>query len=208
MNEINKNKIVKTTIQIIRICFWIFVILCIGYYIYSKFSTKECKEGARLIDGECYTCPEGYRVNDNKKCVPVIEETDDEDTAIENPVYSELIINMYKEKCKEYDYEEIFRYAENHKGEYAKFTGEVIQVLESNFYGMKMYQLRVNVTKTQYGYEDTIYVQYTPMQGMPRILEEDIITIYGTLNGIETYTSVMNSTITIPSVFSEYIEIQ
>ena len=208
-NEINKKEIIKTIKKIIKICFWAFIIFCLGCYIYSEVAPVECEEGATLIDGECYSCPEGYEVNvEEKVCEKIAEENDNEEPTIENPEYSEFIVDMYKDSCKEYDYEEIFRYAESYEGEFAKFTGEVIQVLESDFYGMKTYQLRVNVTKTQYGYEDTIYVFYTPMQGMPRILEVDIVTVYGSLNGLETYTSVMNSTVTIPSILSQYIEIQ
>ena len=111
----------------------------------------------------------------------------------------------FKNKCKEYTYEEIARNPESVKRERAKVTGEVIQVLES--YGYTY--LRVNITKNKYGnYKDTIYVSYKPKtETEDRILEDDIITIYGILSGTETYTSVLGVSVTLPRINGEYIEI-
>ena len=47
-----------------------------------------------------------------------------------------------------------------------------------------------------------------PMEGTPRIIEGDIITLYGKLNGLKTYTSILNSSITIPYINAFYIEIE
>ena len=40
-----------------------------------------------------------------------------------------------------------------------------------------------------------------------RILEDDIINMYGTLNGTKTYDSVLGSSITIPYLIAEYIDV-
>ena len=67
------------------------------------------------------------------------------------------------------------------KGKPVKVTGEVIQSMKST-YGNSV-TLRVNITKwgtySTY-YKDTVYVTYTyPDSSAERILEDDIITIYG-----------------------------
>lgn len=123
-----------------------------------------------------------------------------------DPPFSLEEVEMdYKNKCKEYTYEDIARNPEETRGNDAKFRGEVIQVLEDG----NSVEMRVNITKESYGYSDTIYVSYDrKSENEDRILEDDIITIYGKLGGLETYTSILGADITLPQVFAEYIEIE
>ena len=114
-------------------------------------------------------------------------------------------INNYKNSCQTLDYDTIFRYAEDYKGQQVKYTGEVVQVIETEsdfvFY-------RVNVTKDEWGfYDDTIYVSYLKDEDSTRILEDDIITFYGTLSGLYTYETVLGASVTIPEVSAKYIDI-
>lgn len=117
----------------------------------------------------------------------------------------------YIENCKEYGYKDIARKPNNYKGKRAKFEGQVVQVQES--YGTVV--LRVNVTKEEnefaeggYLYSDTIYVEYKYKDdNEDKILEDDIVTLYGTLNGTKTYTSIVNSDVTVPYLKAEYVEI-
>lgn len=46
------------------------------------------------------------------------------------------------------------------------------------------------------------------MQNDARILEDDIITIYGELTGEKTYTTVMGASMTIPSFSASYVDIE
>lgn len=176
----------------------IVVIIAISLIIYNE-NSYTCDEGT-LINKKCYNCPEGYTLNiENKDCI--LNEKIDEDLVKTD----EEIIQLYKEQCKKYEYDDIFRYAEKYDGEFAKFTGKVIQI--SDYIDYQIF--RVNVTPDEYGYyDDTIYVTYIPMKGATRILEDDIVIIYGILDGLETYTTVLNASITIPKIISNYIEIQ
>ena len=110
----------------------------------------------------------------------------------------------YKVKCVDYTYNGIARNPEKVRGEYAVVSGEVIQVLEDG----NDIALRVNITKESWGYTDTIYVTYTRKSpNEDRILEDDIITIWGELNGLLTYESTLGKTITLPQLDAEYIRI-
>lgn len=115
-------------------------------------------------------------------------------------------INEYKNSCKTYDYKTIFRYAEDYKGKDVKYTGKVVQVIENDSYT----SYRVNVTKDRWGYyDDTIYVTFMNLdKSTPRILEDDIITFYGTLSDLYTYETIMGGTVTIPSVVARYIDLK
>ena len=75
--------------------------------------------------------------------------------------------------------------------------------------------MRVNITKEKnqfasggYLYSDTVYVEYTrKSESESRILKDDIINMYGTLNGTKTYDTVLGSDTTIPYFVAEYIDI-
>lgn len=108
-------------------------------------------------------------------------------------------------KCQSYSYEEIARNPNAFTGKMAVFTGEVVQSQEEG----NAYTLRVNVTKGEYGiWSDTILVSYVKSSSEEgRILEGDIITMYGTLNGTYTYTAVLGQQITVPSFIATFVEL-
>jgi hypothetical protein len=152
---------------------------------------------------------EDFQIGDGIKIYYYINENnEDEILAIEKtePEFSlDEYVNYYKEQCKEYTYEDIARNPENMNGEYAKLKGKVIQVLESG----NAVQIRVDITVSEYGnYSDTIFVSYyKKSETEDRILEDDIITIYGKLDGTETYNAVLGQQITLPKINAEYVEI-
>ena len=79
--------------------------------------------------------------------------------------------------------------------------------MQEELYGIMVYVLRVDVTKNGRYYDDTVYVTYYADADDPRILEDDIITMYGTLEGEKTYETVMGASVTIPKFDAEYVEI-
>lgn len=114
------------------------------------------------------------------------------------------LLNLYKKESKTYTYEEIARYPDQYKGKPAVFKGEVIQILEYD----EGTDFRVNITQGSYFWDDPIYVCYIPaVEQSARILEDDIVTMYGYLYGLYTYESVLGSEITIPLYVAEFIEI-
>lgn len=110
----------------------------------------------------------------------------------------------YKSSCTAgYSYTELARDPNTYVGKNAKFTGKVIQVSE----GLGSTVMRVDVTQGKYSWDDTLYVTYTPKDGESRILEDDIITIYGEMQPLKTYTTVMGASVSIPAIDAKYIEI-
>ena len=112
----------------------------------------------------------------------------------------------FKESCKKYSFEELARNLEKIEGTNVKITGEVIQAL----YGNDSVDLRINITKegtyTTY-YTDTVYVVYYPEDGEDKILEDDIVTVYGTAQGDYSYTSTIGAKITLPLIYGKYVTI-
>ncbi len=111
----------------------------------------------------------------------------------------------YKAACEMIEYDELARNPNNYIGKQVFFKGQVIQVQENG----SDVVYRINVTPNQYGmYENTIYADYRKKTSdESRILENDIVLIYGKANGIKNYNSVLGNQISIPHLIAEYIEL-
>lgn len=153
-------------------------------------------------------------VNNDDGYVDSVDQTTEETTTREittttkpTTTVPKLSESEFKAQCSTIEFNTISRNPDKYKGKKYKFTGEVIQVSESSFLGMTFCDLRINVTQGEYGWEDTIYATVTLNEGEDRILEDDIITIWGTCDGNYTYTSVMGASISLPKIDVEYFKI-
>lgn len=111
----------------------------------------------------------------------------------------------YKNECKTYSYSTIARNPNKYKGEYGKFSGKVIQVIEDDLYSIAVsYTLRVALNGD---YNNVILVTYVANSDDDHILEDDRINLYGEIQGSYTYESTMGASITVPYVEAKYIDI-
>lgn len=111
----------------------------------------------------------------------------------------------YKASCVSVAYDDLARNPNMYLEQSVFFTGQVVQVQEND----NNVALRINVTQNEYGvWVNTIYVDYrrkSPDES--RILEQDIVTVYGKMNGIKSYKSVLGNQVSIPYLIAEYIEL-
>ncbi len=98
-------------------------------------------------------------------------------------------------------YSQIARTPDDYMGERLTLSGTVVQVLEDS--GVTV--LRVAVDGD---YDNIILAYYNSELLSSRILTKDVIKIYGVSEGLQTYTSTLGQTITIPKVQVESIEQQ
>lgn len=104
----------------------------------------------------------------------------------------------YKAACKTVTYEEIARPKDGLKGEKVTFTGKIVQATSGRY--------RMDVTKGQFTYTDTIMFDIGENILSEKILEDDIVTIWGESEGQYTYKAVLGNEITVPKIKVEYIE--
>lgn len=108
------------------------------------------------------------------------------------------------EEAKGYEtgitYDEIARTPDNYKGKKVKFSGRIIQIVEGSYKNCAR-------MSTDGKYDDVIYITYYNDVTDIRLLEDDMVTIYGTFTGLYTYTSVLNSSITLPEISVDRIEL-
>ncbi len=121
---------------------------------------------------------------------------------IESLVISET---EYKASCVSVNYNDIARNPSQYVGKRAMFKGQVVQVQEN---GANVI-LRMNVTQREFGlWGDTIYIDYKrKSETESRILEGDILIVYGVLNGIKDYQAIFGNQISIPHLLAQYVEI-
>ena len=104
-------------------------------------------------------------------------------------------------------YDQLARNPDDYMNEKVKFTGEVVQVLE----GEGETDIRLAVHWNSYGWYDSdqiLYCGFDPSILSFRLLEDDIITIYGYSLGLYSYEAVSGATITLPCVWIDKIELQ
>ena len=139
------------------------------------------------------------------------EKTEAPEPATEDP---EVVKKEFIDSCETVDYSTLARNPDNYKGNHLKYTGQVIQVLESKSIFNKSTTLRVNVTAEDNEFaeggklwKDTIICAVTIPDGGDRILENDIIDLYGVCEGLYTYETVLGNNESVPRVDIEYYTI-
>lgn len=105
--------------------------------------------------------------------------------------------DAYKAGCVTVDYDDVSRNPDAYKEKHVMISGEVIQVAEGWFDTVNM---RIDCGGNIW------YVTYSRAEGESRILEGDYITAYGECDGVTSYTTVLGSQVTIPSMKMEYYE--
>ncbi|MBW7884063.1 MAG: SH3 domain-containing protein [Caldilineaceae bacterium] len=109
-------------------------------------------------------------------------------------------IDTLKASAETISYDELFRHNEKYVGTVVRYVGEVLQVQTKSCLVCDNpgYVLRVAVTKGDFGiWDDPIWVEY---EGAERFLEEDIVTVWGTVEGLQDYTAVLGNQVTIPKI--------
>ncbi len=117
---------------------------------------------------------------------------------------NEKEISDYKKECKNLNYKNVLRNPDDYLYKKAYWFGEVVQVV-----GSGQYRINVNCKKYQYisGYScyDTIYVIY---DGDLNLIEDDMVKMWGYMNGNITYETIMGASVTIPKFVAEYVKLQ
>jgi hypothetical protein len=90
-------------------------------------------------------------------------------------------------------YDDLFRNNESHVGKQVWYEAKVIQVVEGRG---DDYQLRANVTRGDYSWDDMVFLYYSG----PRVLEDDVIEFVGMVEELKTYKAVFGQPITIPAI--------
>lgn len=120
-----------------------------------------------------------------------------------NSELSSVEESVYKNSCSKYSYKDLLRNPSDYQDKKAYFFGKILQKVNNT-------QYRVGVDCSQYNYisgyhcDNTIYVTY---YGDTSLIEDDMVNMWGTMDGNQSYTSVMGASVTIPKLNAKYISI-
>lgn len=105
----------------------------------------------------------------------------------------------YKASCRTIDYEEIARDSDALRGEYFVFSGKILQDAGDGYY-------RLGVTEGDLGLWASDVILFHYENSGDRILEDDMVTIWGRSRGLRCYESTIGKKITVPEIEAKYIE--
>ncbi|MBX0313292.1 hypothetical protein [Planococcus glaciei] len=162
---------------------------------YSNLNVRD--EGyeryANLDMADTITIPNGFSPEEVMKMT-------EEKTRLEE---EQKLAEMKKKKNTAVDirFAELNKNPEKHAGAYVKYQGEILQIIEDKFSSV----IRLAVIKDVYGYDfnDVIYITY---DGTTEFVDEDVITIYGTVIGNYTYESQAGYNISLPHIEADIVE--
>lgn len=117
------------------------------------------------------------------------------------PTPTSISPEEYKASSKnDISFKELDKNADKYIGIRVTFQGKIVQIVERR----GNTDIRMDVKKSEYFWDDTIYVQYS---GTTDALEDDIIQIWGEIKGNYTYDTIAGWKITLPLVQAKYIQI-
>lgn len=110
-------------------------------------------------------------------------------------VVPEISEDDYKAECQTVDYKELCRYPEKYEGTKIAVKVKVSQIIDANFSGSEK-AWRTYTDNSGYGfYADDEYYMLDKRGGdAVKILDDDIINVYGEFTGLEKITRALTST--------------
>lgn len=110
-------------------------------------------------------------------------------------VAPEISEDDYKAECQTVDYKELCRYPEKYEGTKIAVKVKVSQIIDANFSGSEK-AWRTYTDNSGYGFyaDDEYYMLDKRGDDAVKILEDDIITVYGEFTGLEKITRALTST--------------
>lgn len=110
-------------------------------------------------------------------------------------VAPEISEDDYKAECQTVDYKELCRYPEKYEGTKIVVKVKVSQIIDANFSGSEK-AWRTYTDNSGYGFyaDDEYYMLDKRVGDAVKILDDDIITVYGEFTGLEKITRALTST--------------
>lgn len=110
----------------------------------------------------------------------------------------------YKNSCGRYNYKDILRNPDNYKEERIKVELKVKSIHEYGFLGDKYY---ICSASDEYGWNGDTYVVYDFRENDFKILEDDIICVYGEIKGLTEVTYILFGNDEVVKIHMQYGEL-
>ncbi len=121
----------------------------------------------------------------------------------------ELSEDEYKERCAEVDYKDLCRYPDKYSHQRIKVKVKIQQVMDSSLFSSeKAYRMMTDNDGYGLYLDDEYYVIDERNSGAVKLLEDDIVVIYGKFGGMKKVTRALTwTTDEVPSIEMKYAEL-
>lgn len=121
----------------------------------------------------------------------------------------ELSEDEYKAKCVEVDYKDLCRYPERYSHKKIKIKAKIQQVMDSSLLNSsKTYRVQTDTSGYGWYLDDEYFVTDKRTSGSVKLLEDDVIVIYGEFSGMEKVTRALTwTTDEVPGIQMKYAEL-
>ena len=111
--------------------------------------------------------------------------------------------------CKTAKYKDLMRNPDNYKGKKFKVKGKIEQTVDGGFLDdTKYYRVLVDADKDGYYLDsEEYYIADKRIDKKPKLLDDDVIELYGTFSGTEKLTRVLGNSDEIPKIDMKYVKL-
>ena len=178
----------------------------------SSYSTLESSSSYSSSEYSSYSTSTDYYDDYNND---YYDWYDDDYDWLEDITYADFVIlcrDDIIDGAKNVTYQQLARSTDGMEGEYVKFKGEIIQVLDDYVTDYDCFTVLMNITYNYDNYfpyySDTVIVYIMKDFVNMRPLVDDIITVWGVSTGLESYVGVLGDIKTEPSIVAAKVQFQ
>lgn len=148
-------------------------------------------------------------VSSSSSSVTVSSSVESDSSTSEIPSAPTLSEDEYRAECETVKYKDLCRYPDQYAGKKITITGKVQQIMDANWLSSDK-AWRVQTDNDGYGYylDDEYYAIDKRPSDAIKVLQDDIVVIYGEFTGMTNVTRALtNTTDEIPCIDVAYVDI-
>lgn len=148
-------------------------------------------------------------VSNSSSSVTVSSSLESDSSTSEIPSTPTLSEDEYRAECETVNYKDLCRYPDQYAGKKIIITGKVQQIMDANWLSSDK-AWRVQTDNDGYGYylDDEYYAIDKRPSDAIKVLQDDIVVIYGEFTGMTNVTRALtNTTDEIPCIDVAYVDI-
>lgn len=148
-------------------------------------------------------------VSSSSSSVTVSSSVESDSSTSEIPSSPTLSEDEYRAECETVKYKDLCRYPDQYAGKKITITGKIQQIMDANWLSSDK-AWRVQTDNDGYGYylDDEYYAIDKRPSDAIKVLQDDIVVIYGEFTGMTNVTRALtNTTDEIPCIDVAYVDI-
>lgn len=151
---------------------------------------------------------QGYMAaaRENSSSKPYTTDKIQASTTSKQPTYTTTSTEDYMSGCLSIEYETLARNPDKYKGNNLKYYGKIIQTVYPDTGTEVTLRVAVNANDFPTDIDDVILVTLNLKPTQERLLEDDLIIIYGECMGSYSYETIFGQKVTLPYIKNKYFE--